>query len=31
MEIGLDMREEALNKVQKIIEQIIAHENKSKV
>lgn len=28
---GLDMREEALNKVQKRIEEIIAYENKSKV
>ena len=31
MEIGLDMKEEALRKVQAIAEQIIAYENKSKV
>ena len=31
MEIGLNMREEALNKLEKIVEDIIAYENKSKV
>ena len=31
MEIGLNMKEEALNKLEKIVEDIIAYENKSKV